>query len=121
MQDHPTRYTPTGFEEREKSSMGFEGKGVLITGATSGIGAQCARAFAREGAKLVLTGRSTERGEAIAAELAGCDATFVRSDLGTAAAADALILESVERLGRLDVLVNSAGVIHHRNCTGDER
>ena len=123
MQDHAIRYTPIEFEDREKSSMGFEGKGVLITGATSGIGAQCARAFAREGAKLVLTGRSTERGEAIVAELSGCHAAFVQSDLGAAEAADALILESVERLGRLDVLVNSAGVIHHRNVseTSDEQ
>ena len=48
MQDHPIRYTPTEVEKRERSGMGFEGKGVLITGATSGIGAQCARAFARE-------------------------------------------------------------------------
>ena len=96
--------------------MSFEGKTVLITGATSGIGAQCARAFAREGARLVLSGRSTERGEAIAAELGGGNATFVRSDLGTAAAADALVAECVGQLGRLDVLVNSAGVIHHRNA-----
>ena len=123
MPDHPIRYTPTGSEKWGKSGMGFEGKGVLITGATSGIGAQCARAFAREGAKLVLAGRSTERGEAIAAELAGCDATFVHNELGAAAAADALVAESIDRLGRLDVLVNSAGVIHHRNAprTSDEQ
>ncbi len=102
--------------------MGLEGKGVLITGATSGIGEQCARAFAREGAKLVLSGRSAERGETLAAELAGSGATFIRSGLGTSAAADALVAESVGRLGRLDVLVNSAGVIHHRSVpeTSDE-
>ena len=96
--------------------MDLEGKGALITGATSGIGAQCARAFAREGMKLVLTGRSAARGEAMVAERSGCDATFVRSELGTAADADALVASSVRRLGRLDVLVNSAGVIHHRNA-----
>ena len=95
-----------------------------MTGATSGIGAQCARAFAREGAKLMLTGRNAERGEALAAELAGGDASacFVASELGSAGAADALIAECVGRLGSLDVLVNSAGVIHHRNApeTSDE-
>ena len=102
--------------------MGLEGRSVLITGATSGIGAQCARAFAREGAKLVLTGRSAERGEALAAELAGSGATFIRSELGSAAAADALIADSVRCLGGLDVLINSAGVVHHRNVpeTSDE-
>ena len=103
--------------------MGLMGKGVLVTGATSGIGSQCARAFAREGARLVLTGRSAERGEAIAAELADGSAAFVRSELGTPAAADALVANCVERLGSLDVLVNSAGVIHHRNVpeTSDEQ
>ena len=103
--------------------MGLAGKGVLVTGATSGIGAQCARAFARQGANLVLTGRNAELGQALAKELAGCDATFVRSELGTATAADALIAESIGALGSLDVLVNSAGVIHHRNApeTSDEQ
>lgn len=104
--------------------MGLAGNAVLVTGATSGIGAQCARAFAREGAKLMLTGRNAERGEALAAELAGGDASacFVPSELGSAGAADALIAECVGRLGSLDVLVNSAGVIHHRNApeTSDE-
>lgn len=104
--------------------MGLAGKAVLVTGATSGIGAQCARAFAREGAKLLLTGRSAERGEALAAELAGGDARacFVPGELGSADAADVLVAECVDRLGSLDVLVNSAGVIHHRNApeTSDE-
>lgn len=104
--------------------MGLAGKAVLVTGATSGIGAQCARAFAREGAKLMLTGRNAERGEALAAELAGGDASacFVPSELGGAGAADVLVAECAEKLGSLDVLVNSAGVIHHRNApeTSDE-
>ena len=98
--------------------MGLAGKAVLVTGATSGVGAQCARAFAREGAKLMLTGRNAERGEVLVAELAGGDARacFVPSELGTSAAADALVAECVRKLGSLDVLVNSAGVIHHRNA-----
>lgn len=104
--------------------MGLAGKAVLVAGATSGIGAQCARAFAREGAKLMLTGRNAERGEALVAELAGGDASacFVPSELGGAGAADALVAECAEKLGSLDVLVNSAGVIHHRNApeTSDE-
>ncbi len=98
------------------TDMGLAGKAVLITGATSGIGAQCARAFAQQGAKLMLTGRNAERGEALAAQLAGCDARFVRSELGASAAADALVAACEEEHGGLDVLVNSAGVIHHRNA-----
>ena len=104
--------------------MGLAGKAVLVTGATSGIGAQCARAFAGEGAKLMLTGRNAERGEALAAELAGGDACacFEPSELGSADTADMLVAECVDKLGSLDVLVNSAGVIHHRNApeTSDE-
>ena len=96
--------------------MGLAGKAVLVTGATSGVGAQCARAFAREGAKLMLTGRNVERGEALAADLAGSDACFVQSELGTSGAADVLVAACVDKLGSLDVLVNSAGVIHHRNA-----
>ena len=95
--------------------MELEGRSALITGATSGIGAECARAFAREGAKLVLTGRNAERGEALVEELAGGDAVFVGSDLSAGAGVESLVSECVARFGRLDVLVNSAGVVHHRN------
>ena len=103
--------------------MGLAGKGVLVTGATSGIGAECARAFAGEGARLMLTGRSAERGEALAKELGDGNAFFVPGDLGSSAAADALVATCVKRLGSLDVLVNSAGVVHHRNApdTSDEQ
>ena len=92
--------------------MGLAGKTALVTGATSGIGAETARAFAREGATVVLTGRSSERGERLLAEL-DTEATFIQSELGTSAAADSLVSATVLRFGRLDVLVNSAGVVYH--------
>lgn len=93
--------------------MRLEGKTALITGATSGIGEETARAFAREGASLLLTGRSTERGERLREELAGIDTAFVSAELGTAAVAQSLVEETVRRFGRIDVLVNSAGVARH--------
>ena len=93
--------------------MRLEGKTALITGATSGIGEETARAFAREGASLLLTGRSTERGERLREELSGVDTAFVSAELGTAAVAQSLVDETVRRFGRIDVLVNSAGVARH--------
>ena len=91
----------------------LEGKTALVTGATSGIGEATARAFALEGARLVLTGRSRERGEALKAELG--DATeFIRAELGASAQdANTLIERATECLGGLDILVNSAGVVYH--------
>ena len=88
------------------------GKTALVTGATSGIGAETARAFAREGATIVLTGRNSERGEQLLAEL-DAEAAFIRNELGTAPAADSLVSATLQRFGRLDVLVNNAGVVYH--------
>ena len=91
--------------------MQLTGKTALITGATSGIGAETVRVFTREGATVMLTGRNRERGEQILSELAGAD--FIAAELGTAETAEMLIAETVKRLGRIDILVNSAGVIYH--------
>ena len=63
--------------------MSVEGKSVIITGATSGIGAACAAVFAEGGARLLLTGRSEERGRGVlaAAEAAGAEAAFLAGDV----------------------------------------
>ena len=92
--------------------MVLAGKTALVTGATSGIGAETARVFAREGATIVLTGRNTERGERLLGEL-DTEAVFIRSELGTSSAADSLVSATLQRFGRLDVLVNNAGVVYH--------
>ncbi|MDM0033623.1 SDR family oxidoreductase [Variovorax sp. J22P271] len=84
---------------------------VLITGATAGIGRATALAFAREGARLVCSGRNAAAGAALVAELRelGVEAEFVAADVGNEAQVRALVERTVERFGRLDVAVNSAG------------
>ena len=90
----------------------LSGKVALVSGGTQGLGAGIARAAAREGARVVLTGRDTARGEAVAAELraAGADAVFVRADLGDVSQAQSAVAATVERHGRIDCLVNAAGM-----------
>ncbi len=87
------------------------GKTVLITGASQGIGAGLARAFAQEGCRLWLTARNRERLEAIRAdchaESPAVDAAIVPLDLTHAGAAEAL----VDAVGDVDILINNAGVI----------
>jgi NAD(P)-dependent dehydrogenase (short-subunit alcohol dehydrogenase family) len=84
---------------------------VLITGALTGIGRATALAFAREGARVVVSGRHDEEGQALAAELraVGVEAEFVRADVRLEQDVRALIDKTVERFGRLDIAVNNAG------------
>ena len=84
---------------------------VLITGALAGIGRATALAFAREGTRLVVSGRNQEAGDALAAELRalGTDALFLRADIRNEAEVRTLVDQTVERFGRLDAAVNNAG------------
>jgi NAD(P)-dependent dehydrogenase (short-subunit alcohol dehydrogenase family) len=84
---------------------------VLITGALTGIGRATAIAFAREGARLIVSGRREEAGQALAKELRGLDAEaeFVKADVRNEADVRALVDHAVTRFGRLDVAVNNAG------------
>ena len=85
---------------------------VVITGASSGIGAATARLLAGEGARVVLAARRADRLLALAAEIeaAGGAVAVVPTDLRDEAAVNALIDRAVARFGRLDALVNNAGV-----------
>jgi NAD(P)-dependent dehydrogenase (short-subunit alcohol dehydrogenase family) len=86
-------------------------KVVLITGALTGIGRAAALAFAREGVRLVVSGRHDDAGLALADELRGLgvDAEFVRADVRQEHDMRRLVSRAVERFGRLDVAVNNAG------------
>jgi len=86
---------------------------VLVTGALTGIGRATALAFAREGATVVVSGRRDAEGQALAAELktqGAPDAAFLRADVRHEAEVRALVEQTVERFGRLDVAVNNAGI-----------
>ncbi len=86
---------------------------VIITGASSGIGAATARLLAREGARVVLAARRADRLDALRAEIedAGGTALVVETDVTDRAQCEALIAQTVEAFGRVDVLVNNAGVM----------
>lgn len=86
------------------------GKTVVITGASRGIGAAAARAFAAAGANVALLARSSEEIGALAAEL-GDTALALPCDVSDFGAVDAAIASAVGRFGGLDVLINNAGVI----------
>jgi len=94
--------------------MKFKDKVVIVTGATKGIGEACAYEFAKEGAKVVVTGRSTDLGQKVAADIKdqGGDALFVRCDIGQKSQIDALIEAAVNHYGTIDIVVNNAGVNH---------
>ena len=88
--------------------MGVEGKVILVTGASQGIGRACAITLAKAGAKVVVAARSKDKLDAVAAE-AGNDTLPVACDASDPAAVDALFAEIADRRGRLDVLFNNAG------------
>lgn len=92
----------------------FQNKVVLITGATSGIGKVSALAFAKAGAKVVVSGRREPEGQAVVTEIkaAGGEATFVKADVAVEADVAALVAKTVATYGRLDIAFNNAGIEH---------
>ena len=93
--------------------MSFRDKAIIVTGATSGIGRAAALAFAREGGSVLLAGRDEAALAATLAEAraAGGAAATCAVDLTVAAAATRIVTAAVEAFGRVDVLVNAAGII----------
>lgn len=89
------------------------GRVAFVTGAASGIGREIATLFAREGARIAAFDRDREAGEALVAELAAAGAEapfFVAGDVRSASEVEAAVTAVADRAGRIDVLVNSAGV-----------
>ena len=86
--------------------MQIDGKVVLITGASEGIGAACAESFRRRGAKLALTARSEDK----LRQVGGASALVVAGDLAQPQTRARAIDATIERYGRIDILINNAGV-----------
>lgn len=90
--------------------MSLDGKVALITGATRGIGRGIAEAFLAEGAKVVVTGRSAEKGQRALEEMGGGDAThYVAGDARVQADVERAVDETISHFGKIDILVNNAG------------
>ena len=86
-------------------------KVALVTGGTTGIGRETAMALAKAGAKVIVSGRGKDKGEATVDSIkqAGGEATFIQADISQAAEVKALITKTVETYGRLDCAFNNAG------------
>jgi len=105
--------------------MRLKDKVALITGATSGIGEATALLFAREGARVTVTGRNQERGREVVGTIAGTggNGIFVQTDVRMSAECKHVIDETIRNFGRLDILVNNAGVFYAHNaidCSEEE-
>jgi len=90
----------------------LDGKIALITGAGSGIGRATALMFAGEGAKVAVVDRAEDHALAVAAEIgqSGGEAVAVRADVSKAADTERMVVETIGRFGRLDILYNNAGI-----------
>src|SRR5439155_18553008 len=90
----------------------LKGKVVVITGGAAGIGEAAVRLFAAEASSVVIAGRNRERGEWLTAELSAQGATvmFIEAELSEEMECRRVVDETLAKFGRLDVLVNNAGV-----------
>jgi NAD(P)-dependent dehydrogenase (short-subunit alcohol dehydrogenase family) len=105
--------------------MRLQDKVALITGGTSGIGEATAVLFAKEGAKIAITGRNEKRGHAVIEQIlnGGGQAIFLRTDVRKAAECRRAVEETVSSFGRLDILFNNAGIFYPHtalDCSEEE-
>ena len=94
----------------------FRDKVILITGATSGIGAAAAKMFANEGGKVAFCGRRENRGAQVEREIraAGGEASYIRADVRVESDVQRFVDQAAERYGGLDVCFNNAGITIER-------
>ncbi len=100
-------------DELTKSAARLDGKVAIVTGGTQGLGEAIARLFAARGARgLVICGRNAKNGIAVAADLGkqGAKTEFVQADLADLAQARAVVAAADRAFGRVDILVNAAGM-----------
>lgn len=92
--------------------MRFENKVAIITGSTKGIGRATAILMAQDGAKVVITGTTEEAGSEVVSIIkeAGGDAFFQKTDVTSAEALDALVKAALDHYGKIDILINNAGI-----------
>ncbi|XP_030029035.1 uncharacterized oxidoreductase TM_0325 [Manduca sexta] len=95
----------------------FVNKVVIVTGASSGIGAATAVRFAQEGANVALVGRNQERLSKVAEDCAkfGRNPLVIKADVSKDDEARSIVAKTVEVFGKLDILVNNAGIFKHDN------
>lgn len=103
----------------------LDGKVALITGSTSGMGRETAYLFAKEGAKVVVTGRNEERAKAVVDKIKadGGEATYVLADTNDLSAPQKIFDATMAAYGTIDVLMNNAGMLslaQFDNCTAEE-
>ena len=94
----------------------LEGKIAIVTGGASGLGKACATRFAKEGARVVVADVQDEAGEAVAKELGGL---FVHTDVSIPEEVENMIRFSVDSCGRIDILMNNAGIDGENGITGE--
>ena len=108
---HNSVYETHANSDRTETAMArLDGKIAIITGAAKGLGEADARLFAAEGARVIMTDMDTENGERVAAEI-GDMAEFHPQDVCDEGSWKVLIADIVKRHGKLDVLVNNAGIV----------
>lgn len=93
----------------------FSGKRLLITGGTSGMGEATAVAFVEAGADVVISGRNQDRADTIISRFGGARGSieFFAGDIAQSESCEQVVSDTVNHLGGLDIVVNSAGVIYH--------
>lgn len=91
--------------------MSFLGKVVLITGSSSGIGAATAHRLAKQGAALALSGRNVDNLNAVAKDVGADKAFIVAGDVTKEADTENILKKTIEKYGKLDVLINNAGIL----------